>query len=754
MNLIYFIRLLLKHWLLLLLGPIILFCAIFFLTKDEPKVYNSFTSIYTGLASGSSLTSLESSKIDRVTTMTAFDNLINIVKLRSTIEEVGLRLFTSHMILEEPNPEVISRESYYELMNSVPDKIKKLVVKNDFDATYKAFVNYKIQNNQNYIYKLIELDNTYYGFEKILKELTVRRKNLSDMIEISYSATDPGICQQTLVILINVFIKNYADVKINQSDAILRYFQDQLNLAQEKLDLAEDELLQFNKDNNIINYYEQTEYIASQKESFDAKFNEIRMEYASAAAVLKVLEEKLSVQQRRVITNSKVLELRDQLAAVNIEKALKEYQSQFDTINQQLYIDEIAELSTESTALQNQLREQVNKAYFMSNSIEGVESNSVLTQWLETVINLESSEAKLVIGEQRKDEFRSTITEYAPKGAQMKRLERKIAIAEREYLSILESLNLAKLKQQNVELNSNLKVSDPPLYPNKSLPSKRKILLLVGLVIGFIIPAALIILLDFIDQSLKTEKRAEEFTGLTVAAIYPKIGKKVSRSLDIDNIKARAIDVLARKLILSKETNKAQEQKPDTNIVFSILDEEGKSTILGLLAERLADIGYKVLVLSDEKYTRLSNVEVYEYVINDSFHKCEVITDLMDEADRHKCYQNDFVFVEIPGILQNSFPINLFNGTDHSFMVTRANRAWTKSDTNAIKDILSFTEDKKPQILLNGVEIEEMENVIGDLPRKRSFIRRFVKNVIRLQFFSKDRINGSKKKQKKKQKKR
>jgi hypothetical protein len=39
-------------------------------------------------------------------------------------------------------------------------------------------------------------------------------------------------------------------------------------------------------------------------------------------------------------------------------------------------------------------------------------------------------------------------------------------------------------------------------------------------------------------------------------------------------------------------------------------------------------------------------------------------------------------------------------------------------------------------MLLNGVDMDEMESIIGDLPRKRSWIRKRLKNLFRLQFFS------------------
>jgi hypothetical protein len=102
----------------------------------------------------------------------------------------------------------------------------------------------------------------------------------------------------------------------------------------------------------------------------------------------------------------------------------------------------------------------------------------------------------------------------------------------------------------------------------------------------------------------------------------------------------------------------------------------------------------------------------------------------------------DYVFVEIPGILNNTYPIKLFKSSHHSFLVTRANRPWSNADKNAIKDIVEFTHNNNPQLLLNGVPIEEMESVIGDLPRHRTFIRRLVKNILRLQFFSKKNLGA------------
>jgi capsular polysaccharide biosynthesis protein len=84
-NLLYFIRLLLKHFVLLVIMPILLAVMAFFLTQNQPKEYESSTRVFTGITTGSSIVSLESSKVDLFSTRTAFDNLINIIKDNSSV---------------------------------------------------------------------------------------------------------------------------------------------------------------------------------------------------------------------------------------------------------------------------------------------------------------------------------------------------------------------------------------------------------------------------------------------------------------------------------------------------------------------------------------------------------------------------------------------------------------------------------------------------------------------------------------------
>lgn len=737
---LYFIRLLLRYAALLVILPFVLAAIVYYVTLDEPKTYISNTTVYTGIATGSSIVSLQESRVDLFGTRTAFDNLIRIINSKITTEEVGLRLFTSHMIIEQPTPGIISRESHAQLLRIVPDDVKALVVKGNFDVTYNNFLAYKNSDNHNFIYGLINLNHPNYSYNKIQSKLRVSRVQTSDMVEMIYRSDDPGICQNTLRLYNEVFVRIHAGISINQSDAVLQYFQAQLDKANQRLGEAENDLLEFNQAHNIINYYEQTKHIASEREHFNLEFNRLQMDSASAFHVLIALENQMNQKEIGVINSTEILQLRNRLADVNLKISMKTNLVDNEQVSESDLIRELSELRLIAFELGEEMKSKVKEQYDFDHSTEGVTSTSILDKWLEQVILLENTKAKLVIGEMKNVEFRNLFAQYAPLGATMKWIERKIDIAEREYLSILHSLNLAQLKQQNLELNSNVKVVDPPFFPLQSQPSKRKFLIVIAFMMGFIIPAFTIIALEFLDSNIKNIRKAEEVSGLKVAAIYPNLSSK-KRSIDYEFITSKSLDVLVRNLMLNRNENEG-EKKPTICAVFSNQCGEGKTLLTTSLLEKLAGFDFRLLYLSYDDINP-TGFDFRKYQIDSNFMKVAQVNDLDTDWEGIEIETYDFIFIELPGIIHNAYPLEIFKNINISYLVTRANRAWGYADTNALNDVLKMNPDNPPQMILNGVNVYEMEKVLGDLPRRRSLFRKVIKNILRFRFFSRSKFSQS-----------
>ncbi|MGM0613310.1 MAG: hypothetical protein ACQESM_07355, partial [Bacteroidota bacterium] len=71
--------------------------------------------------------------------------------------------------------------------------------------------------------------------------------------------------------------------------------------------------------------------------------------------------------------------------------------------------------------------------------------------------------------------------------------------------------------------------------------------------------------------------------------------------------------------------------------------------------------------------------------------------------------------------------------------VARANRLWTDADRNAQKHIETLL-PQKPYLILNGAELDAIESILGEMPKKRSKALMMLKRGLKLQFYSRNKI--------------
>ena len=503
MKLIEFIKLLLKHKVILATLPLFTAFVAIGLTRNAEKSYYSQTMLYTGLASGSSIEMEKSFNYFAINI--GFDNLINIINSRETQEEVAIRLLAQHLYFSEPNPKYISEDSFKALKKVIPENIYDYVVKSnkvpimkmnfegvvntipeqinkdDYEQTVQNLMSLMNSDNDNFIYALLNYEQPYYSLEAI-QEIKAQRISNSDLLKLSYTTDDAGICQQTLAIFNEVCIKKYKDLKENGSDAVVKYFEAQLAKSQAKLKMREQKLLKFNQDYNIINYYEQSKAVAIVKEDMDVEYNRKKAELAGSVASSRKLEQKLDIQELVQAKSSTILDSKKKLGKLSYKYTMMEARSSGTEEN----IKDLENLRTQISVLEQELKVNIEELYKYHNSVEGVPLDEMIPEWVDKVVETENIKAKLDVMGKRNIEFQKQYEIYAPAGANLKRLEREIGVAEQEYLEILHGLNLARLKFQDTQLSSNLKAVDPPYFPLKPVPSKRKIIILAIGVLSFV----------------------------------------------------------------------------------------------------------------------------------------------------------------------------------------------------------------------------------------------------------------------------
>lgn len=886
MEMIDLLRLLRRHLILLLVTPILLAGLVAFLSKTPNFTYSSETTLYTGIASGSSVEMGKS--LNYFATNTDFDNLINVINSRETQQEVAIRLLAQHLMLPNSDPRYISGKSFEYVKKITPDYINALVVKSSpqsvitlnkavsdsqrmiaqaknlhkieylehavkyeetlyslsrkygisvdkiklinglinnnirpgqtlriekrsannpetshgtpalisqtdtttafsfskinrlsqdsrtlpasidplaFEQTVKNLTDLVKSGDTNFVYNLLNYNSPHYSLNEI-SGINVQRIGNSDLVKLKYTSDDPGICQQTLFFFTEVCIKNYRKIKENSSDAVVKYFEFQVNQATQKLKTGEEKLLSFNKGNNIINYYEQSKAIALAKEALDVDYNNMRIKLAGTEASIKSLEEKLERQEKIQLKSVPIVAKRNQLSQVNTKIASVEAIGYSNTTDGQ----NLASLKSEAEKLKEEIREVVGELYNFRNTTEGLPVSSLLNEWITNVLIYEDTKAGLGVLEQRIRDFQKQYEIYAPAGANLKRIEREISVSEQEYLELLHGLNLAKLKMQDIELSSNLKSIDQPFYPLSPNPTKRKILIVAAAFFGFIVVLFSILVLEFFDQSLRNPNKASKILNLIPLGVFPKIYIK-PQALNFPFVIRRLLEIMVQRIeILKKE-------KPGISdtyqiLIFSTINNEGKTVIAQNLASQLKKLGNKVIAIryshknmqsqnSDQSYSpgtmianderrrmhpkkfslirwllgypdtrvdyqssflsepksTLSEDQNYEYEINANFHTITDYKELLIRNNYTLPFVPDYVVIEIPPVLYYPYPSALLASIDLPLMVCRANRAWTQSDLGALENITKITM-RAPLFILNGVELDVVETVLGDLPKK------------------------------------
>lgn len=97
----------------------------------------------------------------------------------------------------------------------------------------------------NYLYGVFYYNLPYYSYND-LKAIRVARKGASDLIEISYTASDPGIAYNTIDILNQRICKRIQCIRYGETDKVIEYFKAELQRIGKELRLKEDSLTQYN----------------------------------------------------------------------------------------------------------------------------------------------------------------------------------------------------------------------------------------------------------------------------------------------------------------------------------------------------------------------------------------------------------------------------------------------------------------------------------------------------------------------------
>lgn len=686
------VRLLRHHWKLCVFLPLLLAISCYFFMGRLKKTFTSDTTIYTGIMSGYTLKG--NAETDYYASGNAFDNLLNLVTSRATKEEAIFRLLAHHLHQRVPPTA---------LTELLPADLRKRLRGATPDATAQRIAVYAHRSTTNEIYRLLNSLEPTYSLDA-LSHLTSTRLGTSDLIKLEYEANDPEVCRHTLQLVTEVFLDKSRQLHEGQTTSVVSYYEVAARKAKARLDSAERALLAFNRSNNIINYEAQSKNVAAEKEALNGEAGAVELQYTAAQSTLQALSRKLAGRNQTVLTSNNVLAQRQKLAQINAALADQELFAQQNPGTNEA---KIAQLRAESDRTAEAIRNSVTAYYDRTTSTNGLASKDLLNEWMQNLLVVESSRAKLSVLNKRKYQFDREYQRMAPLGASLKRIEREIELAEKAYLAVVNSLNESQATQQNSELTANLKIVDPPNLPLKPSKSKRMVLTLLSLVGGFTLTAGTVLGAGLLDRTLRRPATAAVVTGLPVTGILP-LSLPGSGPTTTEQ---RSAEQLIRHVLLRSGSTARGVGTPSFAVgVLSTRRGQGKTALCQALAQQGAQLGLETLTLYPEgdAATAPNHPRTRSYHAASAAVQGWRLTDLTPDPQP----QARLLLIEFPALLEAPYPVAVLPQLQLIFLIASADQGWHEADRKAVTDLRAAT-TAPIELILSHARLEDANEFLG-----------------------------------------
>ncbi len=690
----------------LVFGTLIITALVAYFSQFLEKKYTVTTSIYTGITSNTGLN--DETRPDWQAVNNTYDNLVNLTKSRGTLENVSLKLLALNLMHGDPEIDnlYITANNYKKLIASVPEEILHLVDTASLDKTVNLFKEYKYSDSRNYLHELFNGSSAFYSYNA-LSSIIIRRQGNSDLIEIAYTSTDPGITWNTVKLVSEELKYSYNNLRYQTANDIVKYYEEELKKLRVQLNKQENELTDYNVKNSVINYIEQTKAIAHSFADFENRYEETRRNYESSSSIIKNLEQYMDIRTKLVKSNEEFIKTLAEVSRISGKI------TEIETFTS----DEMLSKDQELVKYREELRDAEKKIGLITNNInsykeskEGLAIEGLVQEWLNQTLIQAKAQADLKVLNERKNDFADQYKNYSPIGTRINQQEREIHVTEQSYLEVLHALNMAKMKQKNLQLtSSNLNTISDASYPLFSDKGKRFLLVIAAFIGSIIFIIGLNLVIELLDRTLRDAERARRLTGMNI------LGAFTGRN---SQLKYRGFVKTCNRISAAYACNRLTPyiKKGDTLCIniLSLEEKEGKTFISRYFQESWEELGFNV------KYLRVGQ----DIPIDASLFMAEHI-------DKHIQLESrpDILIVEYPSIQQYGVPSHLLGSSQVNLLVANACRVWKNSDTELVKYLRDITEGTALYLYLNNATREAVEDFTGQLPPQtsmRSFANRMM----------------------------
>jgi capsular exopolysaccharide synthesis family protein len=474
-------------------------------------------------------------------------------------------------------------------------------------------------------FRLQDDDGKTLKLEAFLKKLAVSNTKDTDIIQISYKSTDAQQATAVVNKLIEIYRANNVERTRAQATAARKFIETQLPPAERDVQRYESAVRQFKERSKVVS-------LPDEAKAAVEGIGEIQKQLTEAQAMLASAETRSQALGNQVgLPPKQALEVNSLSQSPAVQKALTELQDTQRALataktTLQAGHPQILDLEEKQTALQTLLQSQVGQVVGNSlaktPSLQTLQSSQTQQGLTETFVKTEVERLGLRNQvntlQQTQDFYRQRMT-VLPRLEQLQsELQRKLGIAKATYEGLLKSLQQFRISEnQNV---GNVLPIEAAVTPEKPISPKILLNLAIGTVMGLLLGIGTALLLEALDNSVKTVKEVENIFDITVLGTIPQLkGEKKVNAKVLDRARQplpvrdepRSAISEAYRMLQTNLKFLSSDNPPRVMVLTSSVPQEGKSTTTANLALVLAEMGHRVLLV-DADLRRPSQHQIWE----------------------------------------------------------------------------------------------------------------------------------------------
>lgn len=453
----------------------------------------------------------------------------------------------------------------------------------------------------------------------------------SDVVEISFSSSSP---EETAVI-VNTAMEIYVERSTLQNrraaESTAQFLENELERLEESLERSESRLREYMDRTGIVMVDQQATGIVNEQVALETELQQLNVELQTINQAISNLEDQLEriqpglSEQFTEAIGPRIRNSQEQLALYESEKTLIISRNP-GVLDRDPLPDRIIFLDEQISRLKSEIRELSSQLFTEDDEFMGLDSadraelvSNIQGRLVELQIEQNQFESRRDALTERRDEIDSRFDSLPDGMIELSRLQRDVRMNEELYLNVSRQYaDMSVLKQSQFGFGQIL---DMALVPGSPVSPNKKLLVILGFMMGGAIAVGLLLIRDFSDNSVNSMDMVKQLPLSLLSAVpvldkipnrkkmeFAKKNGKIPNELVLMRDKAHMVSESIRRL----KNNLIYQNghiPPKTIAVTSAEKGDGKSTMVANLGVAFADDGYKTLVIDTD--FRRSNLHNY-----------------------------------------------------------------------------------------------------------------------------------------------